>query len=156
MPASRGLRPAALWRRLAAAAYDLLLVLALLMVLTGLVILARGGAAIDPGSIWFQALLIAAWWLYFAWSWTHGGQTIGMRAWRLILQSEAPDGRIGWRQASLRFAAAGFSALPVGLGFLWAAFDPDHRSWHDRWSRTSLMFRRTLTQSKQSQRSDHE
>jgi uncharacterized RDD family membrane protein YckC len=152
MPASRVSQPAALWRRLAAAAYDLFLVLALLMVLTGLVILARAGAAIDPGSVWFQTLLAAAWWLYFAWSWTHGGQTVGMRAWRLILRSEAPDGRISWRQASLRFAAAGLSALPAGLGFLWAIVDRDRRCWHDRWSGTRLLHRPALTQSEQRER----
>jgi len=129
-------RAAALWRRLAAAAYDLLLVLALLMVLTGLAIFARGGAAIDPGSIWFQLLLVSAWWLYFAWSWTHGGQTIGMRAWRLVLHSERDDNAIGWGQAGVRFLAACLSTLPAGLGFWWSLADSERRTWHDRLSRT--------------------
>jgi uncharacterized RDD family membrane protein YckC len=134
------LPPASLWRRLAAAAYDLLLVLALFMVLTGLVILARGGLRIDPGSAWFQSLLLAGWWLYFAWSWTHGGQTVGMRAWHLVLTT--PDsGTVGWRRATLRFVGAWLSTLPAGLGFLWSVIDRDGRAWHDRLSRTSLRYR---------------
>lgn len=124
-----------LWRRLAALAYDLLLVFALFMVLTGIVIMARGGRSIDSGSVWFQLLLLACWWLYFGWSWTHGGQTLGMRAWRLVLV--ATDSReIGWGRATLRFVAAGLSAAAAGLGFLWCLVDRDGMTWHDRLSRT--------------------
>jgi len=117
------------------------------MVLTTAVILARGGAAIDPGSVWFQLLLIAVWWLYFGWSWTHGGQTLGMRAWRLVLAGEAGPGAIGWRQAGLRFAGAALSLLPAGLGFLWCLVDGEGLSWHDRLSHTRLGYRRPLAQS---------
>ncbi len=143
-PAAAGI-PAPLWRRLAAAGYDLLLVLALLMVLTAFVIVARGGAAIDAGSLWYQALLLAVWWLYFAWSWARGGRTVGMRAWRLELVAPGA-GRIGWRRASLRFAAAWLSALPAGLGFVWSLVDRGGLGWHDRLSRTRLVGRpRPLT-----------
>jgi uncharacterized RDD family membrane protein YckC len=146
MEPTASLTRAALWRRLAAASYDLLLILALLMVLTGLAILVRGGAAIDPGSLWFQALLIASWWLYFAWSWTHGGQTLGMRAWRLVLTGTRADSRIGWRAASIRFVGAGLSLLPAGLGFVWSLVDRDGRAWHDRLSRTTLRHRQASAQ----------
>jgi uncharacterized RDD family membrane protein YckC len=30
------------------------------------------------------------------------------------------------------------SVLPLGLGLVWAIFDDDHLSWHDRLSRTYL------------------
>ena len=66
-----------LWRRLASIAYDLVLVTALLMVLTGLVLVARRGSAFDPQSLWFRIALLTSWWAYFAWSWTRGGQTVG-------------------------------------------------------------------------------
>jgi len=133
-------RPAPFWRRLAAICYDLLLVTALLMALTTGVIMLRGGRAIEPGSVWFQILLVGCWWLYFGWSWTHGGQTIGMRAWRLSLSGEA-TAAISWRQAGIRFLAAALSAAAFGIGFLWALFDPDRRAWHDRLSQTRLEFR---------------
>ena len=37
-----------------------------------------------------------------------------------------------------RFGALLLSLLPVGLGLVWAIFDEDHLSWHDRLSRTYL------------------
>ena len=37
-----------------------------------------------------------------------------------------------------RLAALPLSVLPVGVGMLWAIFDDDHLSWHDRLSRTYL------------------
>lgn len=133
-------RPAGLWRRLAAIAYDGLLVAALLFVLTAAVIAARGGRTIGPGSHWYQALLVAAAWAYFGWSWTHGGQTVGMRAWRLhIVRTDG--GPVDWPAATLRFAAAWLSALPFGLGFAWSWLDPERRTWHDRLSRTRLEHR---------------
>jgi uncharacterized RDD family membrane protein YckC len=134
-----------LWRRLAAAAYDLLLVLGLIMLLTAFVIVARGGAAVGAGEHWFQGLLLACWWLYFAWSWTHGGQTVGMRVWRLQLIAEQ-NGRVSWAQATLRFFAAWLSALALGLGFARTLLARDKRSWHGRLSRTRLVYRPRSTQ----------
>lgn len=133
--------PAApLWRRLAAIAYDLLLVTALLMALTGALIMLRGGRAIDSGSFWYQLLLVGCWWLYFAWCWTHGGQTLGMRAWRLVLVGTRTRA-VGWGAASLRFLAAGLSALVAGLGFAASLVDAERRAWHDRLSATRLAYR---------------
>jgi len=131
------------WRRVVSMLYDLLLVIALLMVLTGLVFGARRGNAFDPQSLWFRLLLVTGWWAYFAWCWTHGGQTVGMRAWRLVLTHR--DGTaVGLAAASLRFLCAGFSALAVGLGFAWILFDRDRLAWHDRLSRTELRLRSKL------------
>ena len=39
-------------------------------------------------------------------------------------------------QLRRRFCALILSLLPVGLGLVWAIFDEDHLSWHDRISRT--------------------
>ena len=151
-PASAiGSAPVRLWRQLAAMAYDLLILIALLMTLTIAVILVRGGNAVGTGSLWFQGLLLGTWWLYFVWCWAHGGQTVGMRAWRLVLVADGPPARgppdaIGLGRASLRFMSAGLSAAALGLGFAWSLFDPGRRSWHDRLSRTSLRYRPPLTQ----------
>lgn len=147
--------PPHLWRRIAAIAYDLLIVVALLMVATIATILVRGGSAISPGSIWFQVLLLSIWWLYFVWSWAERGQTVGMRAWRLALTTERGNG-VSWARASLRFAAAGVSTAFVGLGFLWCLFDRDRRAWHDRLSRTLLRASPDLTQSRDSENGDRE
>ena len=79
--------------------------------------------------------LLAAWvgfvvGAYFVWFWTHGGQTLGMRAWRLQLVRE--DGaRIGWPTAMLRFAVAIPAWLIGGLGMIWCLLDGRSRSWQD-------------------------
>lgn len=128
----------ALWRRLAAILYDLLVVIAILMVLTGLVVLARAGSPFDPRSAWFRLLLVVGWWAYFAWSWTHGGQTLGMRAWRLAVAGRDGAAVSLW-QATLRFAAAWLSTAAAGLGFLWVLVDRQRLAWHDRLSGTALV-----------------
>ena len=50
--------PAALLRRLAALAYDALLLTALIFVFTLLVVLARGTREIGPGTLWFEGSLV--------------------------------------------------------------------------------------------------
>jgi uncharacterized RDD family membrane protein YckC len=149
---ARGVR-VQLWRRLLAALYDLFLVVALLMAITAAVMLARRGAGFDPASAWYRSLLLAGWWLYFTWSWTHGGRTIGMRAWRLVLGDR--DGMaVGWGRATLRFFAAWLSALPAGLGFLWSLIDRDGLCWHDHASGTRLDLRRRSAQAHDRERGD--
>lgn len=138
---------------MASVCYDLLLVMALSFVLTFLLILARGGEEIGSGAVWFQVLLIAVWWLYFGWSWTHGGQTVGMRAWRLVVTAES-GGPTDWRQASIRYAAAWLSTLALGIGFLWSLFNRDRMTWHDLLSGTRLIYRPKSAQADDSNRSN--
>jgi uncharacterized RDD family membrane protein YckC len=132
-----------LLRRLASIAYDLLLVTALLMVLTGLVFAARGGIAFEPQSLWYRLLLLTACWAYFVWSWTSGGQTVGMRAWRLVL-TDRDGSTVGLTAATVRFLAGWVSTLALGLGFIWSLIDRDRLAWHDRISRTGLVVRPKL------------
>ncbi len=70
--------------------------------------------------------------------WTHGGQTLGMRAWRIRLVT--PQGQpVSLHQAIKRYLAAILSWLACGLGYIWIAVDPEQRSWHDRLSGTCLV-----------------
>jgi uncharacterized RDD family membrane protein YckC len=129
---------APLARRLAAICYDALLLAAILFLFTLAVVALRGGRAVDAGTVWFGLSLVAVAFLFFGWFWTHGGQTLGMRAWRIRLIR--PDARpIGWRQALLRFVAAWLAALPLGLGLWWSWLDADRRCWHDRLSGTRVV-----------------
>ena len=142
-------------RRLASIAYDLLLVTALLMVVTGFVFLARGGSAFDPRGLWFRILLLTGWWAYFAWSWASGGQTVGMRAWRLVVTHR--DGTaVSLITATLRFLAACLSALAFGLGFIWCLIDRDGLTWHDRISGTVLVLRSKLTKPENGEQGDQQ
>ena len=128
---------AGLARRLAAIFYDSLLMAAALYAATIPVVWLHEGA-VPPDEPWFQAWLALVAWFYFAVSWTRGGQTLGMRAWRCRLVT-TEDGPVGWGRTVARFAAAVVSWAALGLGFWWALADRERRTWHDRWTRTRIV-----------------
>ncbi len=125
-------------RRLAAAVYDALLLGGVLMLTSLFFVMARDGEAIPPGSLAYQLALLLILTLFFVGFWTRGGQTLGMQAWRLRVQTPAGD-LLGWPQALLRFAAAWVAWLPFGLGLLWLIFDREHLAWHDRLSNSRVV-----------------
>lgn len=93
----------------------------------------------------FSALQIELWvvcWLltgaYATISWRRGGQTLGMRPWRLRLTGR-DGGRPGWRALWVRYAVATLSLLLAGLGFWWAWIDRERLTWHDRASGTRMV-----------------
>lgn len=160
--------PAGLFRRLAALFYDLLLVLALAFVATFAMLPLTGGEAIVPGTQGlvahaYHALLATLAFAYFGWSWTRSGQTLGMRAWRIRLESSAGR-RLNWAESLLRFLLgtglawlaalgvwyfarpglplgnAGAAALVVPLlaNFAWVLFDAEGRSLQDRAGRARM------------------
>ena len=95
---------ATLWRRLIAAVYDGLLLLGLWMVALLLDVLIRD--AFDAPRNWavLRAYLFVVGLGFFAWFWTHGGQTLGMRVWRLRIA--VGDARpLSWLNAGVRYAA---------------------------------------------------
>ncbi|HBE92844.1 MAG TPA: RDD family protein [Gammaproteobacteria bacterium] len=137
------LKPAGLLRVMGCILYDALLLSAVLFVST-LAFLAipasirDTAAAVQIGKmLWYFGLS----YLYFVWSWQHGGQTPGMKAWRTHLTDCA--GNLPSNQATIkRFFAALLSWLLAGTGFLWMIVDKDKRSLHDRLSGTCLAFRK--------------
>lgn len=131
---------ASLPRRLGAMLYDSLLVLALLMLATIPFIAIRGGEIVEPSdNLAYQVCMLLVMYAFFTFFWCYGGQTLGMRAWRMRL--ETGDGGIPtFLTASLRFFLAIVSLLPLGLGFLWQLWDRDGLTLHDRWSGTRLVY----------------
>jgi uncharacterized RDD family membrane protein YckC len=115
------LSPARLPRRLAAIVYDGLLLIGVLVGATalalGLAVALLGGEAVKlhnplQANPFFQTYLLLVCFFFYGGFWTHGGQTLGMRAWRLRLQRR--DGRgIGWWQALLRFLIGSLWLAPV-------------------------------------------
>ena len=86
--------------------------------------------------LWLACWLVAG--AYAVLSWRRGGQTLGMRPWRLRVVDAA--GGIATTQAlSRRYAVATLSLLAAGAGFWWAWFDRDRLTWHDRASGTRLV-----------------
>ncbi len=130
--------PCGLIRRLAAIFYDSLLLGALWMGATFPLLILTHGKAVPAGDPAYTLYLLLIGWVFFGWFWTRGGQTLGMRAWRIQVQT--PTGHpIGWRAATFRYLAALFSWLCLGLGFLWQWVDREHITWHDRLSRTRVV-----------------
>jgi uncharacterized RDD family membrane protein YckC len=135
--------PAAPWLRAAAALYDVFPLIGLWMLTAALAILvARGDIDVaHPPATWrtlLQVALFAVTAAYFVASWSRGGQTIGMRAWRI--QVRATDGNaLPWPRALLRFTLALASLLAFGLGFAWCLLDRRRRSWHDIVARSELV-----------------
>ncbi len=96
------IRPAPLWRRFAAAIYDGLLLIGLWMAAALVDLLVRDGLGLARDPRVLQLLLMLLGLLFFGWSWTHGGQTLGMRAWQLRVRRH--DGApLLWPIAALRY-----------------------------------------------------
>ncbi len=129
---------AGLPRRLAAAVYDALLVAALCVIPTSIVIAVRGGGPIPPGDPLLRILLITTIGTFFVGFWVYGGQTLGMRAWRLRIERESGQALRPGR-ALLRFAAAIPSIALFGIGIWWALIDARRRTWPDCIARTRVI-----------------
>ena len=126
-------RPASLAWRLFAAIYDLFPLLALWFFAT-LLALAVSGGTLDVHRLgqrlFVQALVLAVSAAYFIVSWRRGGQTVGMKPWRLrVIGADGMPPDI--QRAALRFVVALISLAALGLGFLWCLIDRDKRAWHD-------------------------
>ena len=132
---------AALGWRVLALIYDLLPLLGIWFAVSALMLVLRFGQPVEPGGISALAelaLLLLATFAYFGVSWRRGGQTLGMRAWRLRLL-DADGGTPSWRQILLRAVVALVSLAAFGLGFFWSLFERERRTWHDLASRTVLV-----------------
>ena len=127
-----------LLRRLAAILYDSLLLFSILFFATLILLPTTGGEAFASSNHLYHLYLSACSFLYFGWQWVRGGQTLGMRAWRIRLTTI--DGHaINWKLAGIRFLLAAISWLTCGAGFLWIYFDRDGLALHDRFSGTKLI-----------------
>jgi uncharacterized RDD family membrane protein YckC len=127
-----------LLRRLGSIFYDSLLLMAVWFILTIFVLPLAGGEAIPAGNMLYRFYLLLGALVFFGGFWTHGGQTLGMHAWRIKVQQ--PNGHtITWPQALLRFGFALVSWLPLGAGFWWVLIDKEGKAWHDRFSETELI-----------------
>jgi uncharacterized RDD family membrane protein YckC len=134
--------PAALGWRLLALTYDLLPMIPLLLIISAMMVWVRGGRTVEHAPAW-AALQFGLFWLaiglYFVVSWRRGGQTMGMRPWRL--QVLAADGKpAAWRALWLRYLVA---SLTPGLCLLWTLVDRERRGLHDLAAGTLLVRRKS-------------
>lgn len=156
------------WRCLFASLYDALVLLAVCFLAMAIVT-----PFFDPQNTTHQVLagvyLLVIISSFYLWFWTHGGQTVGMRAWRLKLQTTEGQ-TINLAQGLFRI----ITAIPPWLGFglfallaserkveslstplqlihpyaiwlslfclLWILFDNRPRSWRNRLSQSEIRF----------------
>lgn len=138
MNGSGGLRAPSLSRRLASALYDLLLLAALVLVATFPFLAVFGDSTAGWRRHMLQAWVLAVAAGYFTWFWTHGGQTLPMKTWRLQLVRSDGAPISAWR-ALHRYLLALLGLLALGLGFLWALLDRDRQFLHDRLAGTAIV-----------------
>ena len=132
-------KPASLLRRLGAIIYDTLLIIALLFLATIPFLTATSGEAVNPETLTHQLVLVAVVYLFLVGFWCRRGSTLGMLAWGLRVETD--DGSLpSLGQSSIRFLVAIVSWLAFGLGFLWQLWDKGSLTWHDRFSKTRLMY----------------
>ena len=142
--------PVSLFKRLMAILYDSLLMTALLFIIGIMVaslftfIFNDGNAITAEHPVYriyqfvILVILFTTAFLFLGWFWTHGGQTLGMRTWKLKLISK--DGsNVSWDQAFIRCFTALVSWGAFGLGFLWVLFNKEKKTWHDMASNTILI-----------------
>lgn len=131
-------RPAAIGWRLLALTYDCLPMIPLLMISSAIFLWLNDAKTVEHDPLMATIEFTGMWLLvgaYFVLSWRRGGQTMGMRPWRLKVV--AADGRpAGWQSLWLRYAVA--CATPI-VGLLWTLVDGEHRALYDIASGTLMV-----------------
>lgn len=130
------LQQPSLLRRFAAMIYDGFLVAAIWMC-TGFAAVGLNNGNVVDGPL-FQSVLFLLTFAFFGYFWVRLGQTLGMQAWKLRVQTV--DGKhISLRQALIRFMTAILSFACFGLGFFWMLFSANKATWHDSFSNTQIV-----------------
>ena len=135
-------------RRMAALLYDSFLVAAIWMVLgsvlqllagTEMNQLVDGAVQINPvyRSLVFSIMVASASGFY-TWFWTRSGQTLGMIAWRIKVES-VDGGLIDFKQGVIRYIAAWPAFFLLGLGYLSIYLDSNGDAVHDKVSRSKVV-----------------
>jgi uncharacterized RDD family membrane protein YckC len=120
--------PAHLGWRLLAILYDSLPMIPLVFVTSAVLLFAHGGKPVKAGSwlSWLEILIyLSVVGSYAVISWRRGGQTMGMRPWRLV-DYEGKNAPLG--KLCLRYLIA---ILSGGSVLLWSLIDKEKRGLHD-------------------------
>lgn len=135
-------QPISLSRRFGGILYDTLIagsVVFIIAAITLLILQLNGMGEVKSNTtlsnmLFLYYLFIA--YVFFTWFWMHGGQTVGMKAWKIRVENM--QGRpINIIEATARF---GFALLLPVVSQLWSLFDKDKMALHDRLSRTRLTY----------------
>ena len=122
-----------LLRRIGAFLYDCLLLIALFFIITAIAIAFNDGQAIEHPLL--NVFLFVCAFVFFDGFWRHGGQTLGMRAWRLRVEGLDSE-KLTFKQSVLRFLSG---SLLFGFTYFYALFSPTKQTLHDKLSKTKIV-----------------
>lgn len=155
-----------IFKRLLAAFYDSLLILASLFFATLLTLPFTKGEIAAENNIYMSIYLFSVVIIFYGWFWTHGGQTLGMRSWKQKLISL--NGKaVSWQQSFFRVltgapawilflvslllwlfpekthATKHLASIPAWLivivSFIWILLDNRSGSWRDKITGTQVI-----------------
>ena len=121
-----------LCRRALAFLYDCLLLVSVFFLVTAIALSMNDGQAIEHFS--YKFILFAIGYLFFDWFWRHGGQTLGMRAWKLQLVTQN-GGKITRFQTLNRYISG---SLLFGITLIFILFSARKEALHDRISKSTI------------------
>ena len=140
-PARISAVPAVLGWRLLALVYDLVISIAFLFAVSALSLAVKPDhRPVEPGTPDALVVFIALWaaiGAYAVVSWRRGGQTIGMKPWRLQVVT-AEGGRPTRSALLIRYMVI---SLSLGAALLWCLVDGQRRGLHDLAAGTLLVRR---------------
>lgn len=125
-----------LFRRIAASVYDGLLLLGVVFIATAVILPFNAGVAFTATQYFYPFYILLVSFIFFGWFWTHGGQTLGLRAWKISVQT-LDHQNITWKQAALRFFCLLFT---LGLDLVWLLFNPQYLGLHEKLSNSTVFF----------------
>ena len=121
-----------LCRRSLAFLYDSLLLVSVFFLVTAIALSMNDGQAIEHFS--YKFILFGIGYLFFDWFWRHGGQTLGMRAWKLQLKTQN-GAKITRIQTLNRYVSGTFL---FGFTFVFILFSQRKEALHDRISKSFI------------------
>lgn len=137
---------AGFWRRVAAAMLDSVIFSVVLGLLLGSTYLDAEFVSLE-GLFSNGLLLVLTVWLWLKFLGTPG---------KLLLNCQVVDAQsfkpMTMRQAVLRYLAYIVSLLPLGLGFLWIAWDKHKQGFHDKIAKTVVLYEAELETDDESQK----
>ena len=150
----QALPSANLFRRIMAMLYDAFLLLGISFAYGVIVLLIRklvGDDTMQAPSNLLQVMIVIGLWfcyaLFYVWCWRKTGQPLGMKSWRLQLQSQGLNSQDqnqdqqlpGWKECWLRCLLAPLSMAIFGIGYLWCLVDKQGNCLHDIYSNTKVV-----------------
>ena len=137
------IKPAGLPRIIGSISYDLIIIIALLLFATTLlffIYLLFGANPPAPTNTYFRVYLFMIITGYYHGSWLYNRQTIGMKAWNLVLLSEQANKPITLLQSFMRIIGGILGAICFGFGYIYLYFNKQQKTLADSLSNTKMYY----------------